>query len=165
MADEDNNCNEVNNRDFRRRRIVRSDLNLSHRFLDSIPENGHLMNNINVHIVKKLNLAGNNITVLPDAISAFANLVELDLSGNGLSNISTKIADLRLLKIFIAKNNNLQDLPKDFGNLKLLENLNLGGNAFESFVPQMFELEALKILFLGANRIDCIPKDIQELQK
>ena len=157
MADEHNN-------NLRRRRI-RSELNLSHRFLDSIPEDGHLMNNINVLIIKKLNLAGNNITVLPDAISVFENLVELDLSGNGLSYISSKIAELRSLRILIARNNNLQELPKDFGNLKALENLNLGGNALESFVPQMFELESLKILFLGANRIDCIPKDIERLQK
>ena len=70
------------------------------------------MNNMNVLIVKKLNLAGNNITVLPDAIAVFENLVELDLSGNGLAYISTRIGELRSLRVLMAKNNNLQDLPK-----------------------------------------------------
>lgn len=149
-----------------REELEELDLNLAYRFLDSFPNDIHFSNNMPDALkITRLNLAGNHISVLPDAITNFLNLKELDISANGLAYITPRIGDLRQLKTFVAKNNNLEDLPKEFARLLSLENLNLSGNRFESFMPQMFELVALKTLFFGGNRVDVIPRDIQNLQR
>lgn len=141
-------------------------LNLAHRFLDTLPDDVHVMNNLpDAYKITSLNLAGNRVPVLPDSISNFINLKELDVSGNGLAYITPRIGDLRQLTSFVAKNNNLEDLPKEFSQLLALEHLNLSGNRFDSFFPQMFELVSLKTLFFGGNRVDVIPQDIQNLQR
>lgn len=143
-----------------------TDLNLAYRFLDSLPNDVHVLNNLPDPLkIVRINLAGNHIPVLPDSIGMFLNLREMDISANGLAYITPRIGELRHLRTLIAKNNNLVDLPKEFGQLGALENLNLSGNGFESFMPQMFELVSLKTLFLGGNRIDLIPPDIQSLQR
>lgn len=142
------------------------DLNLGHRFLDSLPNDIHVLNNVpDVLKITRLNLAGNIISVLPDSIGNFVNLKEIDISGNGLAYITPRVGELRQLKTFIARNNNLDELPKEFAQLLALENLNLSGNRFESFMPQLFELVSLRTLYFGGNRIDVIPPDIQNLQR
>ena len=143
-----------------------TDLNLAHRFLDSLPNDVHVLNNLPDPLkITRINLAGNHIPVLPDSIGMFLNLRVMDISANGLAYITPRIGELRHLKTLIAKNNNLVDLPKEFARLVALENLNLSGNGFESFMPQMFELVSLKTLLFGANRVDVIPPDIQSLQR
>ena len=143
-----------------------TDLNLAYRFLDSLPNDVHVLNNLPDPLkITRINLAGNHIPVLPDSIGMFLNLREMDISANGLAYITPRIGELRHLKTLIAKNNNLVDLPKEFARLVALENLNLSGNGFESFMPQMFELVSLKTLLFGGNRVDVIPPDIQSLQR
>lgn len=143
-----------------------TDLNLAYRFLDSLPNDVHVLNNLPDPLkIIRINLAGNHIPVLPDSIGMFLNLREMDISANGLAYITPRIGELRHLRTLIAKNNNLVDLPKEFARLVALENLNLSGNGFESFMPQMFELVSLKTLFFGGNRVDVIPPDIQSLQR
>ena len=141
-------------------------LDLSHRFLDSLPNDIHILNNIPDPLkITRLNLAANHISVLPDCVANFVNLEEMNVSTNGLAYITPRITELRRLRTLVAKNNHLEDLPKDFGHLSMLENLNLSGNSFESFAPQMFELVSLKTLLFGGNRIDVIPPDIQMLRR
>ena len=142
------------------------DLNLAHRFLDYLPNDIHVLNNVpDVLKITRLNLAGNIISVLPDSIGNFVNLKEIDISGNGLAYITPRVGELRQLKTFMVRNNNLDELPKEFAQLLALENLNLSGNRFESFMPQLFELVSLRTLYFGGNRIDVIPPDIQNLQR
>ncbi|CAH3146243.1 unnamed protein product [Pocillopora meandrina] len=158
-GDEERNGEEAEN-------IEQFDLNLAYRFLDSLPNDVHILNNLPDPLkITRINLAGNTISVLPDSIATFPNLRELDVSANGLAYITPRIGELRNLKRLLAKNNNLADLPKEFASLLALEHLNLSGNRFVSFMPQMFELVALKALLLGGNRIDVIPPDIHRLQR
>lgn len=146
--------------------LAHFDLNLAYRFLDSLPNDVHILNNLPDPLkITRINLAGNNVSVLPDSIANFLNLRDLDISENGLVYITPRIGELRNLKRLMAKNNNMVDLPKEFAFLLALEHLNLSGNRFESFMPEMFELLALKALYLGGNRIDVIPPDIHRLQR
>ncbi|KAK3733942.1 hypothetical protein QZH41_009602 [Actinostola sp. cb2023] len=107
----------------------------------------------------------NHISVIPDSIALFKNLIELDVSSNGIAALSSHIVELVKLKTFVAKNNNMEDLPKEFGRLLKLENLNLSGNRLSSFVPQLFQLINLKGLHLGGNMIRHIPPEIQNLRR
>ncbi|EDO32223.1 predicted protein [Nematostella vectensis] len=144
--------------------IERVELNLSHRHLEALPDNGHVFS-FNPLKVTSLILQGNIISVLPDSISNFKNLVHLDVSSNGLAYISARISELDKLLTFIGRNNNLDELPKEFGSLAKLEKLNLSGNRLESFGPSIFRLTQLKVLLLGGNKINNVPPQIYKMKR
>lgn len=145
--------------------IKHCELDLSNRFLQFLPDEEHLLNNFNPSKVTRLYLVGNLMSVVPDSIKLFQNLIELDLSSNGIAAISSHITELSKLKSFMAKNNNMDDLPKDFGQLVQLESLNFSGNRLTTFPPQIVELTNLKNLHLGGNSIRRIPPQIYNLRR
>ena len=114
---------------------------------------------------KSVQLSHNDFVQFPIELSTFLNLVNIDLSNNGLTTIGCEIISLQKLKILTARNNLLDStsVPKDFGMLTSLESLNLSGNRFTQLPMQVTELVHLKNLHLGANRITEIPSAVKSL--
>lgn len=113
-----------------------------------------------------LQLSHNNFISLPPEIGSFENLVFIDISNNGLTQICDEITKLKKLRSFVARNNLLDgsSVPKDFGLLSVsLETLNLSGNNFIDIPLQFTELSHLKHLYLGANKINGISSAVKHL--
>ena len=90
--------------------------------------------------VTKLDLEGNDIAVVPDAIGALTNLKYLGLSDN-------KIATL----------------PASIGRLTALETLCLGSNILTAVAASIGSLTALTTLFLYSNQLTALPESIVAL--
>lgn len=114
---------------------------------------------------KSVQLSHNNFIEFPKAVGTFLNLVNIDISNNGLTNIGEEIVQLQKLTTFTAKNNLLDadSLPKDFGLLVSLETVNFSGNRFTEFPLQLTEIRNLRSLYLGANHLKSIPGALQNL--
>ena len=117
--------------------------------------------------IYSLQLDHNEIHVLPRAISAFSNLVTLDISSNQMTYLTKEIVHLTNLRTLIAKNNLFENdaLPKDMSAMQSLEVVNLSGNQLHDFPLQLVELESLRCLYLGGNDIKTVPPDIKHLTR
>lgn len=115
---------------------------------------------------KSVQLSHNSFVRLPKGLGTFLNLVNIDISNNGLTSIGAEIECLQKLEILTARNNLLDSssLPKDFGTIKTLETINFSGNRFTELPMQLTELK-LKTLYLGANRISAIPSAVKKMQR
>ncbi|KAL4229287.1 Leucine-rich repeat-containing protein 58 [Mactra antiquata] len=134
---------------------------LSHSELEVLP-NYVLEDHSNL---KSLQLSHNNFVTFPKELGSFLNLVSIDISNNGLTNIGCEILYLKKLNNLTAKNNLLDNdaLPKDFGLMTSLETVNFSGNRFKEFPMQLTEIRLLKGLFLGANQISSVPSAVKNL--
>ncbi|XP_052806816.1 leucine-rich repeat-containing protein 58-like [Mya arenaria] len=117
--------------------------------------------------LKSLQLSHNNFVIFPEEIGNFRNLVNIDISNNGLTNIGGALLNLTALQTFSARNNLLEasSLPKDFGLMTSLETVNFSGNKFVDFPMQITELVELKTLYFGANQIVSIPNAVGNLKR
>ncbi|WAR05284.1 LRC58-like protein [Mya arenaria] len=113
--------------------------------------------------LKSLQLSHNNFVIFPEEIGNFRNLVNIDISNNGLTNIGGALLNLTALQTFSARNNLLEasSLPKDFGLMTSLETVNFSGNKFVDFPMQITEL----VLYLGGNCLTEVPAALGNLQK
>lgn len=141
-------------------------LDLSRKQLSEFPEKT-LPAEESRHHVRKLDLHHNHIGFIPQTIESFTNLVELNVSNNGLSHVSEEISTLQCLQAFKAKNNCLDNdsLPKTFDQLHALQYVDLGGNSFTEFPPQLVHLPNMQILYLGSNKIRTLPSSVDSLQR
>lgn len=113
-----------------------------------------------------LNLSSNRLNSLPPSVAtAFSNLLSLDISSNGLTELPLEFCSLHKLKILNMKHNSMKSLPEGFGGLKGLRELNLSGNRFDQFSLQLCEMEGLEFLHLGGNFISYIPPSIKRLKR
>jgi len=117
-----------------------------------------------VSTIRRLVIADNSLSVVPNLIAQFINLEELDISRNSISWISGEIGQLTKLKILIARNNRLSTLPKELESSRSLEILNLSGNQFTSIPKEIFGLVKLQELYLGGNQISSIADGISRLE-
>lgn len=82
-----------------------------------------------VNTIEALDLSENKIASLrDDAFENLENLLELDLSHNGLTYLPTSLGKLTKLKKLNLSGNVIGSLPKEFENLVSLEALELEGN-------------------------------------
>jgi tetratricopeptide (TPR) repeat protein len=86
-------------------------------------------------------------------LSQFTNLERLDISGNGISDISV-VANLAALKKFYAANNAISDVSP-LANLQSLEYIGLRGNQITN-AEALFALGSLKYLHLSDNQITAV---------
>jgi len=114
---------------------------------------------------KSLQISHNDFVRFPSPVGSFLNLVNIDISNNGLTAIGREILNLKKLRTLTARNNLLDSssLPKDFGIMSSLETLNLSGNRFTDLPMQLTELNNLQNLYLGANKISEIPGAVKSL--
>lgn len=87
----------------------------------------------------------------------------LDLSSQGLRNISRSLFDLTFIKLLNLANNEIDVIPKEICMLRNLEVLNLGRNKIRSIPPELGRITNLKELNLRDNLISNVPMEIGAL--
>ncbi len=88
-------------------------LDLSHKGLKKIPYFVFLLVNL-----EYLNLANNQIEILPPQIKNLQKLTELNLGNNKIKDISVEIGQLKKIKTLWLEKNQIKTLPTSVKNLK-----------------------------------------------
>uniref|UniRef100_A0A673GTK0 Protein scribble homolog n=1 Tax=Sinocyclocheilus rhinocerous TaxID=307959 RepID=A0A673GTK0_9TELE len=144
-----------------------------------------------LHNLRKLGLSDNEIQKLPPDVANFTQLVELDISRNGLllncthleifahtsyvplESFFTQLPDgftqLRGLAHLSLNDVSLQSLPNDIGNslsfLVKLEQLDLGSNVLEVLPDTLGALPNLRELWLDRNQLSSLPPELGNLRQ
>ncbi|XP_029025240.1 malignant fibrous histiocytoma-amplified sequence 1 homolog isoform X2 [Betta splendens] len=158
-------------------------LNLGNNCLQELPDGlGSTLNNLRTLVLRR-----NRFTAVPWAVFELAQLVELDLSHNGLKSLSEGVGQLRGLKKLCISHNKIQQLPAHIGALQLLEELDVSfndlhhlpapfsslsrlrtldadHNKLNRFPPEILALSELEELDCSGNKFEVLPADIMKLQ-
>lgn len=116
------------------------------------------------HIVD-LTLSGQGLTSLSHKIGKLIYLRQLDLERNNIETLPSELCNLRNLSHIKLDYNNLSSLPDSFSILNSLEELWIGNNKLRIIPPQIYSLKNLKILILDKNEISFIDNKITSLAK
>ena len=120
----------------------------------------------------KLDLAGENLTELPAAISRVTQLEVLILGkydknkgwlGNQLSELPTEIGQLTNLQQLDLFDNQLTGLPTEIGQLTSLQQLDLRYNQLSELPTEIGQLTSLQQLDLSHNQLNALPVEIGQL--
>jgi len=107
-----------------------------------------------------LDLSYLNLTLVPEEISYFTNLQELNLSNNKITKVPSFDENLRLIFLNLSKNN-LESIPETcLKNNTNLERLNLSNNKLIS-LPQNFLSNSLNLEYLNLsnNKLISLPQN------
>lgn len=110
--------------------------------------------------LKELNCANNNLVFLPETLAELENLEELYIFNNKLMILPDEIGKLKKLHRIDAAYNMLDTLPESFAKLEGLRFLNFVKNNFKRVPPQISALATLEKLFINHNYIKEIPDEI-----
>nr|XP_012565223.2 leucine-rich repeat-containing protein 2 [Hydra vulgaris] len=136
--------------------------------------------------VKVLRLNSNYLTILPNEVTSFASVTELNLCNNNFQFIPVQIFSLNCLQILNLSCNRIWSVPVTMPNMKVLkkidfsyneikrfvlncnalenvEILNLDGNCLNEF-PSVQHLKELRVLTLFKNKINYLPKELDNLK-
>ena len=102
--------------------------------------------------VKKLNLSGKNLKVIPQNVYQYTNLEKLDLSNNRIETIPSDILKLRKLRTLDLAFNQIKSLQSAIFKLPKLRILNLHGNSI-SKLPKQIMSSNLQTLIISKNNI------------
>jgi Leucine-rich repeat (LRR) protein len=94
--------------------------------------------------VFRLDLSGQDLTEVPQAIYTFTNLNELSLSNNALVVFPKEILSLKNLQIIHADHNQFLVLPAAIGDLANLHTFSLNNNKLVSLPESFGNLTKLK---------------------
>ncbi|MEH2450224.1 leucine-rich repeat protein [Nostoc sp.] len=115
-----------------------------------------------------LDLSGNKLTTLSEAIARLEQLTSLDLSDNKLTTLPEAIARLEQLTSLDLSGNQLTTLPEAITCLPQLTTLNLRYNQLTTLPEAIARLEQLTSLNLSFNKLTTPPeilaKSIKEIQ-
>ncbi|MFZ4773284.1 MAG: leucine-rich repeat domain-containing protein [Chlamydiia bacterium] len=100
-----------------------------------------------------LDLSNLQLTDLPEELSLFMSLEELNLSKNQLENLDFLLPLKKQLKSLNLSGNKLESIPAEVYICKQLQELNLADNQIEVVAPNIKGFEQLKRLFLQNNRL------------
>lgn len=113
--------------------------------------------------LRELNLKGLKVGSLPLSLDFFKEqLTWLDVSGNGLSTLPDAVTNLKHLTVLIAGDNHLKKLPPKLSALTRLRHLHANNNQLDELNPDIGELP-LRALCLSGNRLKELPDSISEL--
>ena len=113
----------------------------------------------------RLDLTGNHMKVLPDAILKLSKLETLILAYNSLIRLPANIPDLKSLKNLDLLKNRLKELPENFGELKNLQTLNIRANPIIQLPESMERLYNLTSLEIQYGNLTKLPANIGRLSK
>ncbi|WP_374939414.1 COR domain-containing protein [Tolypothrix sp. FACHB-123] len=99
------------------------ELDLSGQELTEIPEALAKLTNLT-----QLHLGGNEITEIPEALAQLTNLTQLDLSDNQITEILEALAQLTNLRVLDLSDNQITEIPEALAQLTNLTQLDLSGN-------------------------------------
>ena len=112
---------------------------------------------------RSLDLRCMGLTSIPKEAFGLANLEEIFLNENNLSDISPKIGRFSGLKRLHHNSNLLTSIPDELGHLHALEFLNLPNNNL-CLLPDCFsELQRLKHLDIRCNDVRSLPATLREI--
>ena len=136
--------------------------------------------------VRTLNLATQDVGVLPPAIGKLTQLVsfnasytqlrqlpveigrlqqlrDLYLSGNQLTTLPLQLFELGQLRQLWIERNRLVGLPPQIDGLENLTHLKLAGNALSVLPPEIGRLRQLQVLDVEDNQLTTLPPEIGQL--
>ena len=102
---------------------------------------------------------------LPKEIGHFTGLKRLNIAGCQLTSLPDSIGDLKEIESLYARNNQLTSLPESIGNLSKLLTLNVRGNQLRSVPDSIWKLTQLRSLELGFNPLTTIASSIENLSQ
>ena len=133
----------------------------------------------------EIDLRSQRITIIPDSVFEFKNLIKLELGANEvifypplsalpesnfeknqISKLPEKISELKNLKVLIINSNDLKSLPNSISKLKNLEILDLALNKNLDIVAELSKLKLLpklKILKITDTKFDI--EDLKIIKK
>jgi Leucine-rich repeat (LRR) protein len=114
--------------------------------------------------LNELQLQENELTEIPEGISALKNLTKLSFYKNQLKSLPDDLFDLNL-KVIDLYYNDLEVIPSEIGNLTDLEILFLAHNKIYSLPESIGELTNLDELYLHHNRLSVLPGSLSQLNK
>lgn len=103
--------------------------------------------------------------VIPEALSNWTQLKEVQITKAKLSEIPSWIANWKTVQKLSLEGNILTDLPKEIHDLEQLEVLHLGSNKFTDFPEVLTQISQLKHLDLSNSKFTVIPPEIGNLKQ
>jgi len=110
-----------------------------------------------------LDLRGNQLTAIPEAIGKLTNLTELRLDNNQLTTVPEAIGKLTNLNTLYLDNNQLTRVPAAIGKLTNLTLLRLHNNQLTTVPEAIGKLTDLTTLYLYGNQLTTVPEFIGKL--
>jgi Leucine-rich repeat (LRR) protein len=92
--------------------------------------------------------------------NVYHRVVELSLTGLGLSTVPEEVWQLQQLQTLNLYNNRLETLPEAIGNLKWLKYLNLEKNQLRELPASLGKLQRLQQLNLQTNQLTELPEEL-----
>lgn len=87
----------------------------------------------------------------------------IDMSGQGLLNVSPKISNYGFLQKLFLNNNNLGTVPLAITQMKQLKVLDLSNNLIKELPEEIGRMLSLRYLFLFGNQIEQLPAELGAL--
>lgn len=131
--------------------------------------------------VQALNYHGKKFTMIPEHVFECANLAEINLSYNYLTNVTPKILKLQKIEKLNLNDNKLGQIPFVISGLKNLKVLDLGKNEIEYWGKSIslfnkigylirkqnttLGFEKLEFLDISSNKLKQIPNEIRRFKK
>lgn len=91
----------------------------------------------------KINLADNNITLIPNEIAGLKNLAILDLTNNQLATLPEAMGELSNLNELVLANNPIKELPEVLSKMKSLTKLDLRSIKLTNFMADMDKIKKM----------------------
>ena len=108
----------------------------------------------------ELDLSGNGLTELPAELFHLENLTKLHLGRNQLASIPSVVSQLRNLTALHLNLNQLTTLPAEICQLKKLEKLILWNNLLTFLPTELYSLPYLKKIYVAHNPLATPPYEI-----
>jgi internalin A len=112
-----------------------------------------------------LDLSGNQLSTLSEAIGQLSQLKKLNLSGNQLSTLPEAIGQLSQLQVLNLYRNQLNTLPEAIGQLSQLQEVYLSGDQLSMLPEAIGQLSQLKALDLSGNQLSTLPETVRSLER
>nr|CAH0102086.1 unnamed protein product [Daphnia galeata] len=114
--------------------------------------------------LRTLDLSGNKIEQLPSKISSFNMLKHLTLNKNRLGIIPSELGQLTKLETLILSSNRLTSIPATLSKLRNLKLVNLSDNRLTTFPLEFCDMKHLDVLDLSMNKMTEVPTGVGKLQ-
>jgi internalin A len=134
------------------------DLDLAGLELTELPESIAQLTNL-----QTLDLSFNQLTSLPEGIGKLTNLQRLYLGFNQLTSLPKSVIHLSNLKELCLNVNKLTSLPEVVVYLSNLQTLDLVQNQLTSLPEAITHLINLQTLYLASNQLTSLPEGMQQL--
>ncbi|XP_062382238.1 leucine-rich repeat-containing protein 20 isoform X1 [Sardina pilchardus] len=140
-------------------------LDLSNCKLISFPDGVFKVLRTVIENIHSITLANNELKALTNKFFAtFVQLRELDLQGNVLTKLPDAVGEMEHLTSINLSQNKLTSFPERLTNIRTLENINLENNQISDVpVEKLSSMPALKTVNVRSNPLEGQPPNISSL--